>query len=90
MRLRAKTIEKRERILNYQLKRSEMLWSMMTFEANLITVRVNWLISGQSFLFAAFFIGIAQTKDESFVPLELIISIPFILTMSLLALYPLP
>ena len=59
-------------------KRVGRLWNRMTFEVELMSTRISWLISSQAFLFAAFFIGLARLDDGVIYAKLLIFGIPAI------------
>lgn len=43
--------------------RVDRLWGRMAFEVNLMTTRINWLVTSQAFLSGAFFLGIARIRE---------------------------
>ncbi len=45
-------------------KRAERLWGRMTFEVGVLSTRMNWMISSQAFLFAAFFLGLSRLHNQ--------------------------
>lgn len=48
---------------DYERARADRLWNRLTFEVTLMTRRMNWLVTSQSFLFAAFFLGVDRLGD---------------------------
>ncbi len=45
------------------IRKADRLWSRMVFEVNLLTTRMNWLVSSQAFLFAAYFLALDRISN---------------------------
>lgn len=61
-----------------QLARARRLWERLTFEINLMTARTNWLVTSQSFLFAAYFLGAERLRDGLSATEGLVFAVPVI------------
>jgi len=61
----------------YIVTKADRLWNRMVFEINLLTNRLNWMVASQSFLFAAFFVGLNSAN-------KLPMRVPFLMAVPLI------
>ena len=59
-------------------KKADRLWGRMVFEVNLLTTRMNWLVSSQAFLFAAYFLALDRISNGIQSIEALIFAVPII------------
>ena len=59
-------------------RKADRLWGRMTFEVNLLTTRMNWLVSSQAFLFAAYFLALERISNGVQSIEALIFAVPII------------
>lgn len=58
--------------------KAERLWDRMTYEVNLMTTRMNWLVVMQAFLFNAYFLGTGRIRENALATEFLVPLIPLI------------